>query len=211
MGDKRYNVELTYSTRGSSADDALGTACYAFGQRASVYAEVFEDGSDAPSLDGEVGALASPGEPLYYPSLNGHPDQAHNQYNVVFSYTTHESDAKAALDLALQVFGERSGGYLEIFKEEEKESVLEGELGEILLKPATPFDLDLVFNPDEGSLTQESSSRLKTAFNTYFAEHGVPDQAQTIENEAFRELAKEYGEEFGEACEQFEQYGAFKV
>jgi hypothetical protein len=211
MSDKRYNVQLSYDTGASSADDALGTAFYALGQRASVYVEVFEDGSEATSLDGEVGTLATPSEQPYYPSLGGHPDQATDHYSVQFSYTTFESDPKAALDLAIKVIGERSGGYVEVFKEGEKDSVLEGELGEVVRKPATPFDLDLVFNPDENSLTQESSSRLKTAFNAYFTENGVPDQATSIENEAFRELAEEHSEEFGEACFQFEQYGTFKV
>ncbi len=211
MNDKRYNVMLSYDTMAHNADDALLVGLSAFGDRNGGLVEVFEDGNDNLVLEGELGALA---EKKTTPGVVATSPDASNEntkHAIVISYSTHAADAKDALEAALSVIDDRSGGYVEVFEGTEEGAILEGEVAAVVLEPVTSINLSLIFHPADGAITAASSARLKAAFNTYFGEHGIPDNVEGIADEAYRELATTYGEEFGEACEQFEQYGAFKV
>lgn len=57
---------------------------------------------------------------------------------------------------------------------------------------------------EDGSVSAESSARLKTMFKTLFAQHGVPRTVDEIDDADFRALADKFIDEFGEAADEYE-------
>jgi hypothetical protein len=207
----RYNVAISYGTMASNPDEALLSALSVVADRTGGYIEITEDATNKTGMEGELAGLNLKAETV------GEPVEAEagadDQYNVVFSYTTFATNETEALGIALSVIDERSGGYVEVFdgKPFSDDAVLEGDLPVVVLAPESPFKIKLVFDPADVSITQASSARLKTAFNAYFAEHGLPDNTAAIADETVRKLAEAYQDEFGEVCETFEREGAFKI
>lgn len=139
MQTKQYNVVITYGTALNDPYEAIDLAFSVVGDHSGFYYEVVNPDDSKDFIEGEIahGDIADTDDgpsrsweikrgPEDIDEGNGHD----HQFDIVLTYNTMADNPKEALNLAVSVFNDRSGGYLEVFTEGLDVSVIEGEVGE---------------------------------------------------------------------------------
>lgn len=202
--DKRYHVEINYTTFAHDADEAIFSTLSVVADRSGGFVTVTEDDGNVSVFEGELQSLGLVSSHIGSPVEAGLGEDA--RFNVVLSNTTYADNPKEAVEISLSAIDARNGAYIEVFAQDEDEALLEGDLPAVFPSKSDDSKVVVIFNPLDNYITQGSSSRVKRAFTEYFDEvGGVPAEADHIDDEMIRELASAHSEEFGEACESYER------
>jgi hypothetical protein len=129
----QFSVVFTYNIAGGSVPEAVDLAFSVFSNQSGGYVEIFEEGTTAPIVEGDMTDFPKVGlevasEDADEDSMVGSDITGWDQIDVVFSYNTAVANAEEAFKLAVTVATERSGGYIEVFSNGEQDAVFESDL-----------------------------------------------------------------------------------
>nr|WP_250807362.1 hypothetical protein [Neorhizobium tomejilense] len=131
--EKQFNVVFTYNIATGSVRDAVELAISVISDQSGGYVEIFEGESDISVIEGELPSFPKTyvGEDAPSDVPDGSDITNWDQVDIRVTYNTLAESPEQALKAAVTVVGERSGGYVEVFCNGDRESVFESELATI--------------------------------------------------------------------------------